>query len=280
LVGDPAFDGTSLAINLLGWVSEVLTWHELSDHGHPGAQTLSRPESEGDATTSDELRPYHHIMDSNRLKTMARKVSKLFLKKSSTSSSLDSNTTPRIDGSEDKKASAFLNKSSSSKAATEKDKKLAAFRTITAMLALIQQDRPLQLCSEDPTEKEESELKIYSAISTLAVTDHEVVAVMANPAPPTLQLIVCQGQSSKSDGGQPISIQPSSSLPRGRRVWEVLATQNPRHDLPGAKKDDTEDSWIIPEGPVCLRPFQHSHNRFQDANYLALFRNHLNAQSR
>jgi hypothetical protein len=137
------------------------------------------------------------------------------------------------------------------------------------MLASIQQDRPLQTRPGEPTE-DEMKLKIYSAICTLAVTEHEVVALVANAE--ALQLDLLFTKSSEYDESSPSSTQPTVQ-------WDILVTQNPRQDMQRTEKD-SKDSWIIPEVPDCLKAFQLDLKRFKNDDYVEQFRNHLNAGSR
>jgi hypothetical protein len=57
-------------------------------------------------------------------------------------------------------------------------KKFLAFRTITKLLSLTQQQQAFEVLSEKPTAAEQEELALSTAFATIAVLDHEVVAVV------------------------------------------------------------------------------------------------------
>jgi hypothetical protein len=114
---------------------------------------------------------------------------------------------------------------------------ILAFRTITTLLALIQQERPFKVSDESVMEMdqlERQELKISSAFSNLAVTDNDIVAVVTKSSPETLAVIVCTRLSNhESSFISPQSI-PKNPL---SRIWHFLVTKNFR-------RDDSKSTWV------------------------------------
>src|SRR5271154_369416 len=71
---------------------------------------------------------------------------------------------------------------------------ILAFCTITKLLSQIQQERVFQVSHSETKRlppEERLELKLSNAFSTIAVTDHEVVAVVTECTPETLNVIAC-----------------------------------------------------------------------------------------
>ncbi|KAJ3517712.1 hypothetical protein NLJ89_g341 [Agrocybe chaxingu] len=99
---------------------------------------------------------------------------------------------------------------------------ILAFRTITKLLSMIQKEPGLPV--EDVKLKgnvQRLQLKLTSAFSTLAVIEHEIVAVAHSIDSETLGLIACV----PSNDQNPVSSEPLSS-----RFWlKFCVTQNFRH---------------------------------------------------
>jgi|SRR5271169_2238922 len=109
---------------------------------------------------------------------------------------------------------------------------ILAFRTITKLLSQIQQERAFQVSHSEATRRlpeERLELKLSNAFSTVAVIEHEVVAVVTKRTSETLNVIACT-QTSGSINETPIT----PSLPSGlvSQVWHILVTQNYRRNDP------------------------------------------------
>lgn len=120
---------------------------------------------------------------------------------------------------------------------------ILAFRTITKLLALIQQGRAFQVSEVKLQAPQRKQLKIMNALSNVAVMDHEVVAVvtsfdsgMFDLNSNTLDLIACVEPSNEKP---PIAPSKSSF---SNRMWDVVYTQNFRHDDP--KTDSTRQLAI------------------------------------
>ena len=102
---------------------------------------------------------------------------------------------------------------------------ILAFRTITKLLSLIQQERVFEVSYSRGIllPEDRLELKLTNAFSTLAVIEHEVVAVVTKHTRELLQVIACT-QTSINQG--PLT----TPLPSGpmSQVWHLLFTQNYR----------------------------------------------------
>lgn len=102
---------------------------------------------------------------------------------------------------------------------------ILAFRTITKLLSLVQQERAIEAIETIPQDDQrERELQIINALATVAVTNHQVVAVANNldsslldPNAPTLSLLAVVKPS--NDENQCITPSKKSS-------WRVMLTQN------------------------------------------------------
>jgi len=104
---------------------------------------------------------------------------------------------------------------------------ILAFRTITTMLAHIQQERPFKfsLNNSKISGAQQRELKISNAFANLAVTDYDVVAVATVQSPDELNIVACSSDS--SDESPP---SPSPSGPSPSRFWKFIFSKNPRDD--------------------------------------------------
>jgi hypothetical protein len=69
-------------------------------------------------------------------------------------------------------------------------KNILAFRTITTLLHLIQQERQLQITKEEQmTSQDRRQLSLLNALATLAITEHNIVAVTSKDSLGGLELI-------------------------------------------------------------------------------------------
>ena len=70
---------------------------------------------------------------------------------------------------------------------------ILAFCTITTLLQIIQQEQPFKIIEDKPklSDSDRRELKLLSAFSTVAVANHEVVAVIAKQCPGTVEVMAC-----------------------------------------------------------------------------------------
>jgi hypothetical protein len=117
---------------------------------------------------------------------------------------------------------------------------ILAFRTITTILAGIQQERPFKFSMKDseisPAQKDQ--LKISNALANLAVAEHDIVAVTTVLSPEELNVIACRNSDSNDES-------PSSSSPNGLfQYWKLFFTKNPRRD---EERDDESEN-----GPVVV----------------------------
>lgn len=121
-----------------------------------------------------------------------------------------------------------------------KMRKIHAFRTITTILAHIQQERPFAVSNEKRLE-EDRELKISNALATLAIADHDAVAVVTKRNPENLQVIACTQLS----GDENPTVAPSepSSFPG---MLNLLFTKNFRkHDDPLSRDPTIDDAMVL-----------------------------------
>jgi hypothetical protein len=73
----------------------------------------------------------------------------------------------------------------------------------------------------DPTELEE--LRLSNAFSTIAVIEHEIVAVVTRRTPQVLEVVACSTTSAKEES--PKDVPPVSQEKFG---WQLTVTFNPR----------------------------------------------------
>lgn len=108
-----------------------------------------------------------------------------------------------------------------------------AFRTITKLLAQIQQERMFQVLEKTPTKLLDpvlQELRLSSAFSTIAVIEHEIIAVVTSITPELLTVIAVPTISTKGDlpiapePSKPLALEPSRIIPLN---WRLICTQNP-----------------------------------------------------
>lgn len=100
---------------------------------------------------------------------------------------------------------------------------ILAFRTITTLLEIIQQERPFKVIDDERklSDSDRRELKLSSAFSTVAVANHEVVAIVAKQCPGKLEVMACNYDSTNQQTIEPP--QPSSN---STFSFAVLFTKN------------------------------------------------------
>jgi hypothetical protein len=120
---------------------------------------------------------------------------------------------------------------------------ILAFRTITKLLSLIQQDRSIEAQETWlPDATKRRELQIINALATVAVIEHEIVAVVNNLdsdvldpelGPPKLSLVAIV------DPPQEKNIAPP------RPSWKVILTQNLRRRTPNPTPTSPTEQPVI-----------------------------------
>jgi hypothetical protein len=115
---------------------------------------------------------------------------------------------------------------------------ILAFRTITTMLASIQQGRPFKISLEDSeiSPDQQLQLKISNALANLAIANHEIVAVATAQRAEELSVFACSPSESNDKSPPP---KPSR--------WKFIVTQNPRKD---EKPQDSKDYPLIYDAKV------------------------------
>ena len=103
---------------------------------------------------------------------------------------------------------------------------ILAFRTITTMLAFIQQERPFKFSQNDSeiSAAQQQELNISNAFANLAVADLDIVAVATVQSTEELNIVACR--YSECDDESP----PSPSENGLSRYLNFLFTKNPRRE--------------------------------------------------
>lgn len=102
---------------------------------------------------------------------------------------------------------------------------ILAFRTITTLLAKIQQEKPLIYSNNEDREGENKyTLWISNAFANLALTDHGTVALSTKICPDELQVIAC---TDHNDNNPLIDHLPPSKV---ASLWTMMFTVNPRRD--------------------------------------------------
>ena len=116
---------------------------------------------------------------------------------------------------------------------------ILAFRTITTMLARIQQERPFKFSPEDLeiSAAQQQELKIANALANLAIADHDIVAVATVHSAEELNVIACT--HSESNDQSP----PSPSQNVVSRCWNFIFAKNPRRDE--ERDDESKDCPVV-----------------------------------
>jgi hypothetical protein len=121
---------------------------------------------------------------------------------------------------------------------------ILAFRTITKLLSHIQQEQPFQVSWDKPPPADKEELSLSTAFATIAVIDHEIVAVATRHNCEKVEVILAPQTSIKD-----ASTDRSSWLKRG---FEFFVAKNPRlKDPPSTTTDeptisDADTAGIVP----------------------------------
>jgi len=138
-------------------------------------------------------------------------------------------------------------------------KNILAFRTITKLLSLIQQERAFRALQPRSEDNRRLELKLINALATVAVIEHEVVAVVNNINSGTLDRDSdkLDRDSDKLDHDSNkldllVSVEPSNdenlcilpSEPPAPYLWRVLLSKNFRFSDP--KPNSTGQPTIQP----------------------------------
>lgn len=143
---------------------------------------------------------------------------------------------------------------------------ILAFRTITTLLEMIQplKPRPLHLLPNEHglSFTSQKELKLADALSTVAVIDHEVVAVVANRTNGQLKVIACTNPSYDHEDQQLIKQAPLASS-----IFRIpfLFIKNYRRSDPDEVKrmvpiiDDTTPPPDLKEGDTGLKGYLMEH---------------------
>jgi hypothetical protein len=109
---------------------------------------------------------------------------------------------------------------------TDVSRNILAFRTITTMLARIQQQ---SLTLNDiivENQSDRQKLRILNALATVMVVDHEVVAVVTSPVDSTqLNVLAC-----KAPPHSTTELIPPSNQSTTGHLWKLLVSGNPRLD--------------------------------------------------
>jgi hypothetical protein len=122
---------------------------------------------------------------------------------------------------------------------------ILAFRTITTMLASIQQGQPFKFSLNDSklSAAQQQELKISNALANLAIADHEIVAVATAQRAEELSVFACSPSESNDKSPPPkplLAPQPDSWL-------KFIVSKNPRKD---DKREDSKDYPLIYDAKV------------------------------
>jgi len=129
---------------------------------------------------------------------------------------------------------------------------ILAFRTITSILHLIQQERPFKVSDDlamDMSPMERQELKISNAVSNLAIANNDITAVVTKRCPDTLVVIACTHLSNHESSF--ISPQPPTAI---SRIFQYLFTKNFRRDDPKSPTWDKDPTIINAIIPLGLKP--------------------------
>jgi len=113
-------------------------------------------------------------------------------------------------------------------------KNILAFRTITTLLARIQQENPLaqtytELDNLAVVDSDKETLRISTAFANLAVTKNSIVAVATHLSAKDLQVVVCANFD--DDNEHLLNRTTSSKIDTGG-FWRFLISANPRRDDP------------------------------------------------
>jgi hypothetical protein len=121
---------------------------------------------------------------------------------------------------------------------------ILAFRTMTKLLSLIQQEQAFQVEWVDPP-LDDKELVLSTAFATIAVIEHEVIAVVTKRTYGKLE-VICSAE-----------IPPKALPPPPPPPWYLnfFVTSNPRRDDPGSTNPlagelaigRADDAGIVPD---------------------------------
>lgn len=136
----------------------------------------------------------------------------------------------------------------SSNETSGKISRVLTFRTITTLLHLIQQqqEQPLEVTDMKPqTAHDRLHLSILNAIATLAVTQHEVVAVTAKYTDHGLELVASANGSEAEE--------PRSSNHALKVLQDLLITWNPAYSNSSTSISDEYPTLAKPSKPANLK---------------------------
>jgi len=127
---------------------------------------------------------------------------------------------------------------------TDIPRNILAFRTITKILAKIQQEQSFQVSSNDrlsPQGSARQELLISNAFATISNMDNDVVAVVTKrTSGQILEVVVCNSENFINE--EPLITPPPSTLVS--RVWHLVTKSH--------RWDDKKPAIVLPEDPaIC-----------------------------
>ena len=108
-------------------------------------------------------------------------------------------------------------------------KNVLAFRTITTLLARIQQEKPLEYSNIDTrafSDANARELRLSTAFANVANTEHDVIAIATNLSLDNKLEVIASTNRDNND--ELIDRLPSTSMISD--VWKLLFSSNPRSD--------------------------------------------------
>jgi hypothetical protein len=127
-------------------------------------------------------------------------------------------------------------------------KNILAFRTITAMLGKIQQEKPPIFSNAAVAKQgERDELRLSTAFANLANTDNEVIAIATSNSVDKIEVIVSTNHDNDglTDHSPPIKISD---------IWRMIFSSNARQDDDTAHKGDHFPFIALPEAPPGVEP--------------------------
>ena len=105
---------------------------------------------------------------------------------------------------------------------------ILAFRTITTMLAVVQEGTTFSDSKKSPLPEQRQELEILNALSTVIVRDVEVVAVIVKDrSTEQLEVIACTHLAAPE---KKLTTPQSNTTTISDYFWKFLVTANPRRD--------------------------------------------------
>ena len=136
---------------------------------------------------------------------------------------------------------------------------ILAFRTITTILSLIQQERPFKVSHSSATPEGLSKvdrqlLKILNAVSNLAVANYDVTAVTTKSSPETLEVITCTTRHSKYEHPHTYMQSNSQNSTKISKIWELIVTKNFRRDDTRSPTWESDPTIIDATAPAGLDP--------------------------